>query len=327
MTDGRSPHRASGPDDDLLPRLVCFGNLTVDDLYLPDGTIRRGCVGGDALYAALGARLWEERTAMLAPIGADLPKSVTYAMEQAGVAVAAMPRRAGTTIRNQVHYALDGTRRWVLETTQDLFHELSVAPSDIPEAALHAEAILLSAMSLEAQEACVGFLRSRSDALLALDLQEDYIWGNEQRILDLVAAVDLFLPSEEEARRVAKREDWEELARWFGSLGPSVVAIKFAERGSLIYSRADDSLVQAPARRALVVDSTGAGDAYCGGFLAMYLRDPLDLGRAARAGAVSAAFAVSGYGTDGLLAADKDVARRQLEDEAGWLAIASLGPR
>lgn len=263
---------------------------------------------------------------MLAPVGADLPESVMDAMEQAGVDVAAMPRRPGPTIRNQVHYSLDGSRRWVLETTQALFHELSVTPSDIPEAALHAEAILLSAMSLEAQEACVRFLGSRSDALLALDLQEDYIRGNEQRILDLVAQVDLFLPSEEEARRLARREDWDDLARWFGWLGPSVVAIKFAERGSLIYSRPSDSLVRAPARRALVVDSTGAGDAYCGGFLAMYLRDPLDVARAARAGAVSAAFAVSGYGTDGLLAAEKDVAWCQLDDEAGWLPIGSSGP-
>lgn len=309
------------------PRLVCFGNLTVDDLYLPDGTIRRGCVGGDALYAALGARLWEERTSMLAPVGGDLPEPVVSAMERAGVDVSAMPRRSAPTIRNQVHYASDGTRHWVLETLPEFFHELSVAPSDIPESALAAEAILLSAMSLESQEACVRFLRRESSALLALDLQEDYIPGNEHRIFDLVAQVDLFLPSEEEARRLLGRQDWPEVARWFGELGPPIVAIKFAELGSLVYSRRTDSWLRAPARHVAVVDSTGAGDGYCGGFVAMYLREPTDLLRAARAGAVSAAFAVSGYGTDGLLAATKEAALQQLEDEAGWLPMGAATPR
>jgi sugar/nucleoside kinase (ribokinase family) len=302
-------------------RLVCFGNLTVDDLYLPDGSSRPDCVGGDALYAALAARLWEERVAMLAPVGSDLPEAVAVAIERAGFDVSALPQRNARTIRNQVHYAADGSRRWVFEFSPENFHELSVAPSDIPEGALRAEAILISAMSLEAQEACVEFLRSRSDALVVLDLQEEYIPGNEERILDLVASVDMFLPSEEEARRLAGREDWDDVARSFASLGPRVVGIKLAEKGSLLYERATDSLTRVPARQAEVVDSTGAGDAFCGGFVATYLQDPVDLARAARAGAVSAAIAVSGYGNDGLLSASPEAALRALNDPHGWLPI------
>ncbi len=305
------------------PQLVCLGNLTIDDLFLPDGTSRAHCVGGDALYAGLGARLWEERTAILAPVGSDLPDAVAAAIERAGFDVHALPRRSGPTIRNQVHYMVDGSRHWVLETSPEFFHELSVMPSDIPKWALEAKAVLVSAMTLEAQEACVEFLRRRSRAIIALDLQEGYILGNERRILDLVAQVDMFLPSEEEARRLAGREDWEDVAKWFASLGASVVAIKFADKGSLVFERRTGSCTRIPARRIQVVDSTGAGDAYCGGFLAHYLQDPKDLPRAARAGAISAAFAVSGYGTEGLLEARRDIARAALDDSRGWLPIAS----
>jgi ribokinase len=301
------------------PRLVCFGNLTVDDLYLPDGSQRPGCTGGDAFYAALAARLWEDRVAMLAPVGSDLPEAAAAAIEESGFDFGDLPRRDVPTIRNQVHYAPDGSRRWVFESSEEVFHELSVAPSDIPGWALSADGILISAMSLAAQEACIEFLRTASNALLVLDLQEAYIVGNEQRILDLVGKVDVFLPSEEEARRLAKREDWEELVRWFAGLGPRVVAIKFAEKGSLVYGRETDLLFRAPARRTTLVDSTGAGDGYCGGFVAKYLQDPTDLPRAARAGSISAAFAVSGYGTEGLLNARKADARRQLDDPEGWL--------
>jgi ribokinase len=256
---------------------------------------------------------------MLAPVGSDLPEAAAAAIEEAGFDFGDLPRRDVPTIRNQVHYAPDGSRRWVFESSEEVFHELSVAPSDIPGWALSADGILISAMSLAAQEACIEFLRTASNALLVLDLQEAYIVGNEQRILDLVGKVDVFLPSEEEARRLAKREDWEELVRWFAGLGPRVVAIKFAEKGSLVYGRETNHLFRAPARRTTLVDSTGAGDGYCGGFVAKYLQDPTDLPRAARAASISAAFAVSGYGTEGLLNAQRADARRQLDDPEGWL--------
>jgi sugar/nucleoside kinase (ribokinase family) len=301
------------------PRIVCIGNLTIDHLFLPDGSSRPDCVGGDAFYAGLAARLWEQRIAILAPVGSDLPETTLRTIREAGFDADALPRRSGRTIRNQVHYSVDGVRRWVLETSEETFQELSVVPPDIPDWALGADAILISAMTLDAQEACVNYLRQASSALLVLDLREDYIPGNEQRILDLVAQVDLFLPSEVEASRVAGRTDWENLARWYAGIGPRVVAIKFADKGSLVYRRETQSFSRIPARRTSVIDSTGAGDAYCGGFVANYIHDPENVDRAGRAGAVSAAIAVSGYGTRALAETEVDVARRALNDVDGWL--------
>lgn len=306
------------------PRVLCLGNLTVDDLFLPDGEQRPACIGGDALYAALAARLWEERVAMLAPVGYDLPAEVATAIDRAGFSVDALPRRVAPTIRNEIYYGADGSRRWAMKTSEATFHELSVGPDDIPDWALQAEIVLISAMSLESQEACVDFLRSRSAATIALDLQEDYIHGNEDRILELVRRVQLFLPSEEEVRRLTGRSDWIDLVERFAALGPDVVAIKFAERGSLVYRRGDP-MVPVPARGTQLVDSTGAGDAYCGGFVATWVGDRTDVVRAGRAAAVSAAIAVSGYGNEALLTADPADARAALESEAGWRPPVILG--
>jgi sugar/nucleoside kinase (ribokinase family) len=305
-------------------RIVCIGNLTIDHLFLPNGSNRPECVGGDAFYAGLAARLWEPRTSILAPVGSDLPDSTLQSIRDAGFDADALPRRGGRTIRNQVHYALDGARRWVLETSEETFQELSVVPPDIPDWVLAADAILVSAMTLEAQEACINYLRQASTAILVLDLREGYIHGNEQRILDLVAQADLFLPSEVEANLLADRSDWENLAKWYANIGPRVVAIKFADKGSLVYRRDTQSLTRIPARKTPVRDSTGAGDAYCGGFVANYIHDPEDLDRAGRAGAVSAAIAVSGYGTRALAETDAEVARQALDDDDGWLPTPQL---
>ena len=56
-----------------MPRLVCLGSFTMDGVVHSDGTERPACIGGDAIHATLGARLWETRTEMVAPIGNDLP--------------------------------------------------------------------------------------------------------------------------------------------------------------------------------------------------------------------------------------------------------------
>jgi ribokinase len=257
---------------------------------------------------------------MVAPVGSDAPSSVLEVLEQSGFDIAVLPRRDAPTIRNEVYYGDDGSRRWVLLTSPELFHELSVVPEDLPAWASGAECVLISAMSLASQEQCVRFFRERSTSRIALDLQEDYIGGNEQRILQLLSLVDVFLPSEEEVRRLTGGGNLIEILRWFASLGPRLVGVKLAERGSLLYEHGRGKLVHVPARRTEVVDPTGAGDAYCGGFLAAYLQDETDLERAGRAGAISAAFAVSGYGVEGLVGATRAEASRQLHDPTGWLS-------
>ncbi len=47
---------------------VILGNVTLDDLYLPEGTTARDVCGGDAIYAAIGASRWTGSVAMVARV-------------------------------------------------------------------------------------------------------------------------------------------------------------------------------------------------------------------------------------------------------------------
>jgi ribokinase len=71
--------------------------------------------------------------------------------------------------------------------------------------------------------------------------------------------------------------------------------IKLGEQGSLVYDREHDQLTPVPVYPARVQDTTGAGDAYCGGFLAGYTltHDPVT---AALYGTVSASYVVEAIG-------------------------------
>lgn len=294
------------------PALLCLGNITIDDAVLPDGTVRASCLGGDAIYAGLAARLFQPDTRILAPVGEDLSDEARSALDAAGITVSALPHRRAPTVRNVITYAADGNRTWDLRVPETTFEELSVQPADLDTHALAARAVISCAMGLVAQSRTVAHLATNSNAVLYLDVQEDYIRGNEDAVLEMVAASQVFLPSEEEVRRLLGTEDWADACHILASHGPDLVVIKRAAEGSLVYEAATGTLTEVPAYRTDAVDSTGAGDAFCGGFAAIHgtTGDPI---AAAHAGAVAASFAIAGFGNDVLLTLTPAEARGRLE--------------
>jgi ribokinase len=77
------------------------------------------------------------------------------------------------------------------------------------------------------------------------------------------------------------------------------VVAKLGEQGCIVCERSSGRLTRIPVLPAAVIDTTGAGDCFCGAFMAELLRcsDPVS---AARAGVAAASFAVEGYGLDRL---------------------------
>jgi len=286
----------------MADTLLCVGNLTIDEAITPDGK-RVESVGGDALFAALAARLAGGNPRILAPLGADATPALRAAVTAAGTDPGLLPRRTQPTVRNIVSYDATGGRTWELVHGAAHFEDLSVQPDDIPAEALpDCSAILLSAMAIQAQIEVSGWLRPRTTATICFDPQEDYITGNEMVLRHAVAACDVFLPSEIEATRLAGTTDLTAAVAAFLELGPHTVVIKRAEAGCLVATRHHPEPIPISAGSVDAVDSTGAGDAFCGAFAAAYQRNG-DAMAAARVGADIARIAVSGNGISALLEA------------------------
>ena len=287
--------------------LVCIGNLTIDEAVSPAGE-RVESVGGDALFAALAARVSGGNPTILAPLGNDAMPALLAAIRSAGTDPTALPRRDLPTVRNVVRYDEAGGRVWDLVLGDAHFEELSVHPADVSDAVLAAPGLLLCGMALHAQLELSAWLRARTPATVYFDPQEDYIAGHEAALLDAVRACDVFLPSEIEAITLAGTAELNAAAETFLGLGPQVVVIKLAAAGCLVATseRPEPTVVSADVVEP--VDSTGAGDAFCGAFAAEHLRsgDPY---AAAAAGAAAARIAVGAPGISGLLAAVTNSAR------------------
>jgi ribokinase len=115
------------------------------------------------------------------------------------------------------------------------------------------------------------------------------------RDLSFTARLDAFLPSEQEIREIWSASDpvaWLADKAWAGRCH---LVGKFGARGSVVAEAGGDRLIHVPALPAEVRDTTGAGDAFCGGFLAG-LAAGHDLARAAAMGTVSAAYVIEAVG-------------------------------
>jgi len=282
------------------PSLLCVGNLTIDETVIAGTTTT--ALGGDALFAALAARRELTDVRMLAPVGTDLPAPLLRSVADAGIRVESARPRTSPTVRNRITYAADGSRVWDLLLGEEAFDVMSVYPEDVSPAALTATGVLVSAMSLQSQLALGPWLREatrRRASTVYLDLQEDYVQGHEDELLALLGTCDVFMPSEIEATALAHTTDLDEAARIFRAHGADVVVIKTAERGCVLATA--DGTTTVPTEVVTPVDSTGAGDAFCGGFAAAHVQGA-DLETAARAGAAAARVAISSHGVDALLA-------------------------
>ncbi len=105
----------------------------------------------------------------------------------------------------------------------------------------------------------------------------DVCWDAKDRwgaVLDCAMPyIDFFMPSIDEAVRIAGREDPDEIADVFFAKGVRNVIIKMGGRGAYLRLAGEEKGRVLPAVRGVTaVDTTGAGDSFCSGFLAAYAR-------------------------------------------------------
>lgn len=292
--------------------LWVLGNLTIDDLVLPDGTTAMGLCGGNAIFAAIGGRLWSTRIGLAARIGPDFPRSHVQSLEAAGIQLALSPTTA-PSIHNWALYETGDRRRFINRLDSGSHLDQSLLPAEVPREAGQARVCHVAPMPLEVQSKLVKHL-SGATTLVSLDPHDEYVRGSETGLLDLLGQVDLFLPSRQEATLLFGRDAPEDAALAFAACGPQAIVIKLGADGSLVYGPDLERPVHVPAVAVNAIDPTGAGDAFCGAFCVSYGQRPVkSLLEAACRATVAASFVVERRGALAVLPFDCSAAQRRLE--------------
>jgi len=289
--------------------LVCLGNLVVDDVVFLDGTTRMGEPGGAMLYAALGAVLWETGVAVVAPLGDDYPARALHALEHRGVDLTGLRPLGRPGLRAWLLY--EPVARRIVHRLGSANHaEASPAPGDVAGRYADARAFHLSPAPLVCQRPLLDALSPRAGALLSLDPHDPVREDNLERWREALALLDIFFVSEEELQLDDVADDPRStLARLAGGR-LRYALLKRGAAGGLLYDARTQETCSWEARATQVVDPTGAGDAFAGGFLSGLLEGE-DVAGALERGVVSASFALETWGAVGLIAATSSDARQR----------------
>ncbi|CAB5044619.1 unannotated protein [freshwater metagenome] len=245
-----------------------LGNLTIDDVVLPDGVTYMGTLGGNSIHVATAIFFNNVAPITIARKGEDFPLEALKSFKDAGLSTEFILPIAGPTVRNWVIYEWNGDRTWLYRTLKSRSLEVSPEPIDISVQALEGVTVAhIAAMPLGNAERLVDHLRSVvPEVTIILDTHEDWINGYEERLLTLARKVNIFVPSKEEVLDLTKTSNLEDAITELGSYKLENVVMKAGAQGA--YLIRENDRVHLNALPVAVKDATGAGDAFCGGLAA-----------------------------------------------------------
>ncbi|MGH2402965.1 MAG: carbohydrate kinase family protein [bacterium] len=292
--------------------IVTVGGCTVDIVYAADGFTPGRQLGGNAIYAAAGARVWGLRPGVVALRGTGIPNGWENMLASLEIDTGGMVPVDVPASVTEFFYDRDGERTQRVWTphgsgavvpylpadTGEPIRRLRLAPEHIPAHYLDARGAHLAPIAGDAQREMTRALCHLD--VLTLDPYPHVMaeWTHED-LKTLLARAAAFLPSRDEVRARFRDLTPEAALDRLATLARIATVIKMGRRGALVYDRVAGRRDAVPAVPVQVKDPTGAGDAFCGGFLAGLLEGRNALGAAA-CGAVSASFAIEDFSLDGI---------------------------
>ncbi|MEZ5965383.1 MAG: PfkB family carbohydrate kinase [Planctomycetota bacterium] len=297
--------------------VLVVGSVAFDSIETPHGK-RDKCLGGSASYFGLAARLFTP-VQLVSVVGEDFPADYRQLLAGAGVDVSGLEGKKGKTFAWSGRYSADMNVRETLHVELNTFG--GFAPQ-VPEA-YRATRFLFLANGSPATQASV-LDQIRDPRFVVADTMNLWIDNEKDALLSLLRRVDGLILNDEEARMLTGESNLIRAGERVLALGPKLVILKKGEHGAFLFSTFFQFALPAYPT-AVVVDPTGAGDSFAGGFMG-YLagQGTLNVGHMKRAiayGTVTASVTVEGFGVDTIAACDREQIERRYADLMQFVAM------
>ena len=291
--------------------LVIVGSVAYDDVETPFGK-RENLLGGSATYFSTSASRFVT-PGIVAVVGRDFAESDTALLAEHGVDLAGLETDAtGDTFRWGGRYHSNMNERTTLYTYLNVFS--SFRPT-LPETYRGARYVFLGNIDPELQLEVLS--QVRDPGFVALDTMNFWIQGKRDELTKVLERVDCLVINDEEGELLTGHRTAINVARALQNMGPKTIILKRGEHGALLLHQDTPFYVPAyPLEQ--VIDPTGAGDTFAGGFIGYLARageiTGENLRRAMLTGSIMASFCVEGFGLDRLATVDLDDVRRRYND-------------
>ncbi len=293
-----------------MSTVTVVGSIAFDAVETESGK-RDRMLGGSATHFSLASSFFAD-TRVVGPVGEDFGEAEFAVLRDRGVNTDDIERVAGgKTFFWSGRYERDVNVRHTLQTDLNVFEAFD---PKLSEASAAAEVVFLAnivpALQIMVREQC------RAARFTALDSMNLWIDIARADLLTAIGMVNCVIVNDSEIKELTYEPNLVRAARAVLDMGPRIVVAKQGEYGATMFTA--DEIFALPAYPTPdVVDPTGAGDTFAGGFVGhVAAHGEEDLRSALAYGTALASFNVEAFGTERLQTLTPDeVAERVAELE------------
>lgn len=277
--------------------MVVVGSVAYDGVQTPHGRVER-MLGGSCTYVAVAASFFTQ-VGIVAVVGDDFAPDDVEFLSRRGIDLTGLERAPGKTFFWSGVYSQDMNERTTLRTDLNVFADFQ---PKLPAAYRRQPYLLLGNI----QPALQRQVRAQMEGarLVCGDTMNYWITHAREELLETLKEWDVLLINDSEARQLAGCYNLRRAAERVLAMGPKTLVVKRGEYGAILFHRGEHFMAPAYLLEE-VLDPTGAGDCFAGGFLG-YLAgcgagaepDPADLRRAMIYGSVMGSFCCERFGVD-----------------------------
>ena len=277
--------------------ILTVGSVAFDSIKTPFGEASR-VVGGAATFFSVAASFFTD-VRLVAVVGDDFTEEQMRVFSGRRIDLTGLQRVPGETFRWKGEYSVDFNSRETIYTHLNVFDQFRpVLPASYGSTPFVFLANIHPALQLEVLD------QVQAPLFVASDTMNYWIDGTPGELQKVLGRVDALVINDEEARELSGESNLVKAARAIQRMGPALLVIKRGEHGVLVTR--DRGFFATPAMPLEeVVDPTGAGDTFAGGFMGFLasageITDTV-VARAIIAGSALASFSVEDFGLGRLL--------------------------
>ena len=281
--------------------ITVVGSVAFDTIETPAGR-RERCLGGAATHFSLAASFFTN-VRVIAVVGEDFGREQEAVFSARGIDTTGIERAEGKS------FFWEGSYLESLNEAKTHNTELNVFGSfqpKIPDSYRDSEYLFLAnidpVLQKRVREAMPGV------KLVAGDTMNYWIKDHKPALLEVLKGLDILIINDTETKMLAGNNNLVKAAVEVMSYGPRMLVVKHGEYGATAFFGKLQEGLNAKTFRAPalpleeVVDPTGAGDSFAGGFFGYLASQPQltpgVLRRAIFYGSVMGSFAVEKFGTE-----------------------------
>jgi sugar/nucleoside kinase (ribokinase family) len=282
--------------------ILAVGSVAFDSVKTPFGR-RERVLGGSATYFSVAASFFAG-VMVVAVVGEDFGPEQEEIFLMRGIDISGIERVPG-----QLSFHWRGEYGYDMNVARTIETQLNVFAGFRPKlssAARRADYLFLGNIQPDLQR----FVREQVNArLVAADTMNYWIENARDELLEVLRAIDILIINDAEARELAREPNLIRAAKRILAMGPKRLVVKRGEYGAAMFS--DDSYFAIPAYPLEeVLDPTGAGDSFAGGFMGYLAASGSsregDFRRAIIYGSVMASFNVESFSCERMLKLSRD---------------------